>query len=88
MTGVELWILILGLFFPRLTLFIAYMSHNIPYNTVPLIGDLVFTLFVPNVLLGSYALYHDMPVWGTIHIILGILRFIDYFDFSNCEHKN
>lgn len=54
MHNIETWFLILALFLPRLSLFIAYCSNQIPYNTIPFLGDAVMAFFIPRILILIY----------------------------------
>jgi hypothetical protein len=72
---IPVWFLVMGLFLPRLTLFIAWIGHCIPPNDIPFIGDLFLTLLVPRVLImiyivGCMGLYCG---WFWVHLIVLIL---------------
>ena len=71
---IETWILILGLFLPRLTLLIAWLNAGIPPNTTPFWGEFFMTLFVPNLLIALYCFSYDMDGWGYAHLAMFILR--------------
>jgi len=54
MYPIEQWFLILALFLPRLSLFIAYCSNQIPYNNIPFFGDAIMAFFIPRILILIY----------------------------------
>ena len=69
------YLLFFSLFFPRISLFFAYVSHAIPVNPVPYWGDVVLAIFVPRVLMIIYiasTLGWDNG-WMVAHIIFLIL---------------
>jgi hypothetical protein len=72
---IETWILVLTLFIPRISLLIAYFSHQIPVNNIPFIGDLLLYIFLPRLLMVIY-IYDNMGwqnPWFWIHIVVAIL---------------
>jgi hypothetical protein len=67
--------LVLSLFLPRLTLIVFYLFFQIPYNTIPLIGDILLTVFLPRVLVLIYIVQNlgtDSP-WFWIHLVVALL---------------
>ncbi|MBX7042237.1 MAG: hypothetical protein K1X85_04985 [Ignavibacteria bacterium] len=67
--------LVLSLFLPRLTLIVFYLFFQIPLNTVPLIGDILLTVFLPRVLVLIYIVQNlgtDSP-WFWIHLVVALL---------------
>ncbi len=75
---IETWLLVLTLFIPRISLLIAYFSHQIPANTIPFIGDLLLYVFFPRVLMVIYIYDHYgwQNAWFWIHIVVAILVYI------------
>jgi len=72
---IETWILVLTLFIPRISLLIAYFSHQIPYNNIPFIGDALLYVFFPRVLMVIY-IYDNLGwqnAWFWIHIVMAII---------------
>ena len=66
---IAIWFLVLGLIFPRITLFIAWMGGSIPANNIPFIGDLFMAIFVPRVLIIIYiATNMGFCPWFWIHL--------------------
>jgi len=63
-----------AIFFPRLTLWIAWLNNCIPANPFPFWGDFFMTLFVPNVLLAVYNFSCGQNVWGAAHLFIGVCR--------------
>lgn len=72
---IETWLLVLTLFIPRISLFIAYFSHQIPANNIPFIGDLLLYVFLPRVLMVIYIYDHMgwQNAWFWIHIVMAII---------------
>jgi hypothetical protein len=75
---IALWLLLLGLFFPRLALFIAWLeTGTYPPNPLPDLVNFVLWLFVPRFLM-AYYIYIDIGtanVWFWAYIVLGIAGF-------------
>lgn len=73
---ISTWFLVLGLFFPRLTLFIAWVSNGIPPNDIPFIGDFFLALFLSRVLMLIY-IYGCMGlcVWFWVHLAVCIIAY-------------
>ena len=75
---IALWLLIVGLFFPRLSLFIAWLGVGAyPANTLPDLLNFVLWLFVPRFLMAFY-IYTDIGMnnlWFWAYIITGIIGF-------------
>ena len=72
---IETWLLVLTLFIPRISLLIAYFSHQIPVNNIPFIGDLLLYIFLPRLLMVIY-IYDNMGwqnPWFWIHIVVAII---------------
>jgi len=72
---IETWLLVLTLFIPRISLLIAYFSHQIPANTIPFVGDVLLYIFLPRVLMVIYIYDHlgwQSP-WFWIHIVMAII---------------
>ena len=78
--------LVLSLFIPRISLVLFFLVHSIPYNNVPLIGDMLLTVFLPRVLVLIYVVenYGTQSPWFWIH--LGVALFI-YITTSNKVSK-
>ncbi len=72
---IDPWILILGLFLPRLALFIAaFIIGDYPPNPLPLILNCVGWLFLPRFLM-AYYIYVDAGtsnLWFWAYILLGV----------------
>jgi hypothetical protein len=75
---IALWVLIAGLFFPRLTLFFAWLlAGAYPPNTLPDLLNFVLWLFLPRFLMAFY-IYTDIGmnnVWFWAYIVTGIAGF-------------
>jgi hypothetical protein len=75
---IALWLLVVGLFFPRLGLFIAWLSAGAyPPNPLPDLANFLLWLFVPRFLM-AYYIYIDMGpdnLWFWAYLILGIVGF-------------
>ena len=69
--------LFFSLFFPRISLFIAYLAGGIPFNNVPLFFDVLGALIFPRLLIMYYIVYADLGTgWLIAHIIALIIRII------------
>ena len=72
---IALWLLIAGLFFPRLALLVAWLgTGTYPPNTLPDLLNFVSWLFFPRFLM-AYYIYTDMGpdnLWFWAYIALGI----------------
>jgi len=72
---IALWLLIAGLFFPRLALLVAWLgTGTYPPNTLPDLLNFVSWLFFPRFLM-AYYIYVDMGtnnLWFWAYIALGI----------------
>lgn len=64
------WFLVLSLFFPRITLLIAWFSGSIPPNDIPFWGDFFMAILIPRVLILIYivSILGVMSPWFWIHI--------------------
>jgi len=75
---IALWLLIAGLFFPRVALFVAWLGTGAyPANTLPVLLNFVGWLFLPRFLM-AYYIYTDMGpdnLWFWVYIALGIAGF-------------
>ena len=73
---IALWLLIAGLFFPRLALFVAWLgTGTYPPNALPDLLNFASWLFFPRFLM-AYYIYVDMGtnnLWFWAYIVLGIL---------------
>lgn len=67
--------LVLSLFLPRLTIIIYFLIHQIPHNTVPLLGEILLTIFIPRALILIFIAQNlgvNSP-WFWIHLIVAIV---------------
>ena len=74
---IALWLLIAGLFFPRLTLVIAWLGGAYPPNTLPDLLNFISWLFLPRFLM-AYYIYTDVGLnnlWFWAYLALGIAGF-------------
>jgi len=70
MNDIDAWFLILSLFFPRLSLLIAYYSGSIPPNTIPFWGDFFMALLIPRLLILIYIITNmGFGAWAIVHLI-------------------
>jgi hypothetical protein len=73
---IDLWLLVVGLFFPRLALFVAWLFvGDYPPNPLPLLFNFIGWLFVPRFLMAYYVYVNAGPnnLWFWAYIILGIV---------------
>lgn len=78
MNEIPLWFLILSLILPRVTLFIAYCSGEIPANNIPWFGDFIMAILLPRVLILIYIAGNmglDTP-WFWIHLVFMAATFL------------
>jgi hypothetical protein len=84
---IALWLLVLGLFFPRLGLFIAWLATGAyPPNPLPDIVNFVLWLIFPRFLM-AYYIYVDMGpnnLWFWAYVILGV---VGLFGESGVVHR-
>ncbi len=75
---IALWLLVVGLFFPRLALFIAWLgTGTYPSNPLPWLLNFASWLFFPRFLM-AYYIYIDMGsnnLWFWAYLVLGIVGF-------------
>lgn len=75
---IAFWLLVLGLFFPRFALFLAWLGFwPYPPNDLPLILNFVLWLIFPRFLM-AYYIYLNIGVntlWFLAYVILGIVGF-------------
>lgn len=76
-TEIATWFLVLSLFVPRITLLIAYLTHGIPPNNIPFIGDLLLAAFLPRALVVIY-IYENLGAgpWFWVHLVVAIAVYI------------
>jgi hypothetical protein len=84
---IALWLLLVGLFFPRLALFVAWLgTGTYPPNTLPDLLNFVLWLFFPRFLM-AYYIYVDMGtnnVWFWAYLVTGVVGF---FGESGFVHR-
>jgi uncharacterized membrane protein len=75
---IALWLLVAGLFFPRLALLVAWLgTGTYPPNPLPELLNVVSWLFFPRFLM-AYYIYLDMGtnnLWFWAYIVLGVIGF-------------
>jgi hypothetical protein len=75
-TYIEIFLLI-SLFFPTITLIVAWMNNFIPFNNVPFFFDFIGTLIFPRLLIIYYIVYAELGTgWLIAHIIALIIKII------------
>ena len=68
--------LIIGLFFPRTVLFFWWLTENLPFNTTPLWGDFLLSIFLPRVLFCIWIYdIQGTSNWFWVHLICAIISF-------------
>ena len=76
-TEIGIWFLVVGLFFPRITLFFWWAMGNLPHNTTPFVFDVISTIMLPRLLILMYIFenqgYSD---WFFIHFVFFILSLL------------
>ena len=74
---IAVWLLVVGLFLPRLGLFLAWLVMAYPPNALPDLLNFALWLFVPRFLM-AYYIYTDIGpnnLWFWAYIITGIIGF-------------
>lgn len=75
-TYIEIFLLI-SLFFPTITLIVAWMSNSIPLNNVPFFFDFIGAIIFPRLLIIYYIIYAELGFgWFIAHIIALIIKII------------
>ena len=78
------WFLLLGLFLPRLSLFLAWLLNGYPDTTLPDVVSFVGWLFVPRFLIAFY-IYGDMGpnnIWFWAYLALGIAGLLGEWGYA------
>lgn len=80
------WFLVLSLVLPRVALFVAWISDNIPKNNIPFIGDMLMAILVPRILILIY-IYDNLGagVWFYIHLVFLFIAWIGGAMRLNCK---
>jgi hypothetical protein len=74
----SIWLLVAGLFVPRLALVVAWVMAAYPPNTLPDLLNFVLWLFVPRFLIAFY-LYSDTGpgnLWFWAYLVAGVLGMV------------
>lgn len=72
--SIETWLLIATLFLPRIGLFIAWCTGQIPPNTIPFFGDVLLAILLPRLLMIIYIITNlGFGGWFWAHVIAWIL---------------
>jgi len=73
--SIQVWLLVLTLFLPRLALLIAYFTHQIPINNIHWIGEVLLWTFLPRVLMLIYIADHlgTGSAWFWIHLAAAVV---------------
>lgn len=82
---IGLWLIVVGLFFPRLALFIAWLGvWPYPPNTLPVLVNFLSWLFFPRFLMAYYIYINVGPdnLWFWAYIALGIAGFFGETGFA------
>jgi hypothetical protein len=75
---ISILVLVAGLFFPRLTLFLAWFFSAAPPNTLSTLGNVLLWLFVPRFLL-AYDVYQDIGThnfWFWAYLVTGVISLV------------
>jgi hypothetical protein len=87
---IALWVLVLGLFLPRLTLFLAaFVTGGYPANDLPDLIDFLGWLFFPRFLM-AYYIYIDIGsnnLWFWAYLVLGIAGFFGETGFARSRYR-
>jgi hypothetical protein len=86
---IQPWMLVLTLFLPRIGLLIAYFTHQIPNNSIPFIGDILLSIFLPRVLMLIYIadnLGTSSP-WFWIHLVIALIVWFKSSKYANKKFR-
>ncbi len=74
---IAFWVLLLGLFFPRLALFLAFLENAYPQNPLPDLVNVICWILFPRFLMAYYVFLAVGPnnIWFWAYIVLGIAGF-------------
>ncbi len=74
---IAFWVLLLGLFFPRLALAFAWLGNVYPPNPLPVLLNFFSWLLFPRFLMAYYVFIDIGPnnIWFWAYIVLGIAGF-------------
>lgn len=68
------WFLVVSLFVPRISILILYFQSAIPPNPMPLIADLLMSIFVPRAMVLIFiAANCGFGGWFWVHLVMAIL---------------
>ena len=71
MHDIPIWFLVLGLFFPRWTLFLSWIFGGLPYHVFPWIGSFLGAIIFPRLLIAIYIFQNwGYCVWFWIYLII------------------
>ncbi|MFA5011044.1 MAG: hypothetical protein WC644_03725 [Ignavibacteria bacterium] len=81
--------LVLSLFLPRIALLIYYFIHQIPYNQVPFVGDVLLTIFLPRVLILIFVAENlgTSSPWFWIHLIAAVMVWSGFGKYGKGKMK-
>lgn len=67
---IGIWFLLLSLFLPRFVLFFWWITGNLPYNTTPLLADVLCSMFLPRILILVWIYdIQGFSNWFWIHLV-------------------
>ena len=67
---IGIWFLLLSLFLPRVVLFFWWLTGNLPFNTTPLVADVLCAVLLPRILILVYIHgLQGLSPWFWIHIV-------------------
>jgi hypothetical protein len=81
---IALWLLLAGLFLPRLALFLAWLGSGYPVNTLPDLLNFALWLFFPRFLMAFY-IYTDIGpdnLWFWAYVATGIAGLVGESGFA------
>jgi len=82
---IDFWLLLIGLFFPRFVLFLAWFGvWPYPPNTLPAVGNFFLWLFLPRFLIAFYV-YTDIGhdnIWFWAYLVLGVVGLVSESNYG------
>lgn len=73
----DIYFLLLSLFFPRIVLIAYFLLERFPHNSVPFIGEVLLGIFIPRILILIF-IYQNLGannVWFVTHLVVMILTY-------------
>jgi hypothetical protein len=73
----DIYFLVLSLFFPRIVLLVYFLIERFPPNSVPPLGSLLLGVFIPRALILIF-IYQNLGadnIWFIVHLVVMVLTY-------------